>query len=559
MLSHVKKHIISKIIELADRPLEVNIKTLRQLLTLGKYGNGEITFCLPKEAEKLLGKEISLSNFNSDSVIAKVHETNSSTPETKLISFAINKNYFIKTIFSFGINNATNREKEHVLVEYSSPNIAKPFHIGHLRSTIVGNFVANCAHKMFGKVTRLNYLGDWGAQVGYVKVGLDDLGVSDKQLNEDPISILYKAYVHAHSQPGNLEKAKQIFSELEDDTCSQEQRDFWERVRQITMQNLKETYLDLGITFDEYFYESDYRKARIKELLIKLENCGIAKKRQLDGLLVLCPSSKVEIPLLREDGSSLYLSRDIAAAFDRLKKYNDCSKMYYVVDKSQEQHLANVAEAIFSLTGRDVIKHVPFGRVTGVSSRKGTTLLLQDILEKATVAMALQQRASDNSRTDDPEVTKILAVTTLMIYILRQARCRDFVFNWDNAMQGKGDTGVKLQYTHCRLCSLEEICGVEAPTVCEPDLLTEPLLLEIILEIARSEEVIQFSMENMESSNLVSYLFKLCNLLSRSLRHIAVKGQPKDIAQQRLLVFLKARQTLAECMSLLGLKPLRQM
>lgn len=85
---------------------------------------------------------------------------------------------------------------------------------------------------------------------------------------------------------GNLEKAKQIFSELEDDTCSQEQRDFWERVRQITMQNLKETYFDLGITFDEYFYESDYRKARIKELLIKLENCGIAKKRQLDGLLV---------------------------------------------------------------------------------------------------------------------------------------------------------------------------------------------------------------------------------------------------------------------------------
>lgn len=146
-----------------------------------------------------------------------------------------------------------------------------------------------------------------------------------------------------------------------------------------------------------------------------------------------------------------------------------------------------------------------------------------------------------------------------MVYILRQKRNRDFNFSWKNALQGSGDTGVKLQYTHSRLCSLEKKCNVTLPEEADPTALREPIVFDLIFEIARNLEVLQNSQEHLESSFLVSHLFKLCNLVSRGLKDLPVKGQNSDIAAQRLLIFYTARCTIASTMKILGLKPLNEM
>ncbi|KAK9511474.1 hypothetical protein O3M35_000122 [Rhynocoris fuscipes] len=285
MISLIKDHIISKIRGLINIPFEIAQKKLRPLINLEKFNNEEVIFVMSqKDVKSAMGNEVLPVKIETDSVLLKVFENGSSNDQ--ILSFSVDKNYFVKTLLS---NVGLPREKlknQHVLVEFSSPNIAKPFHIGHLRSTIVGNFVANCCKSLYGRVTKLNYLGDWGVQVGYVKAGLEDLNISTEQLSQDPIRLLYKAYVDAYNRNDTEERAKSFFSELEHGTCSEDNKVFWENVRELSMNNLRDTYSDLEIKFDEYCYESDYKIANIKELLKNLESHGVAKRKSPNDLLV---------------------------------------------------------------------------------------------------------------------------------------------------------------------------------------------------------------------------------------------------------------------------------
>ncbi|CAL4061320.1 unnamed protein product, partial [Meganyctiphanes norvegica] len=458
-------------------------------------------------------------------------------------------------------------QSQNVVVEYSSPNLAKPFHVGHLRSTIIGNFIANM-HASFGhQVTRINFLGDWGTQFGFLKYGYDAKKLNESDLNEDPIKKLYEVYVWANKEaekdPSIAEEAKHIFSQMEQGDT--EHLKAWNLFRNISIKEFEQTYRRLNVFFDEYHGESMYSAKKCDEITHMLEDKGLLEHLE-DGRKVYEVENGRKVTVVKSDGSTIYLSRDIAAAIDRERRYK-FDRHYYVVDNAQTDHFV----ALFSILKRlgfewsSGMQHVKFGRIQGMSSRKGTAVFLHHLLDEARELMAVKQQETLTTRTNKlkscVDTADHLAVTAVLVADMKQRRQRDYVFSWDKALQNTGDTGVKLQYVHCRLLSLEESCPDHLIDNVTPSIekLNEPEAIALIMEISRFDEVLFECYESLEPCVLVNYLFKLSNTINAAFKKLPVKTAPEEIAAARLSLLLAARHTLAAGMKILGLQPLSQM
>uniref|UniRef100_A0A0K8TDT7 Probable arginine--tRNA ligase, mitochondrial n=1 Tax=Lygus hesperus TaxID=30085 RepID=A0A0K8TDT7_LYGHE len=429
--------------------------------------------------------------------------------------------------------------------------------MGHLRSTIVGQFAANMLSRC-NNVTRINYLGDWGTQFGFVQKGLEMIQPTEQEMQEDPMSVLLAAYTKSYNTPEMIGQARDLFAKLEneDSNCIHE----WGKIKTVTLKHLCKIYEDLGIRYNEYCCESDYRASKIQKVIETLIEKQVAYYQNDQLVTNVCGNI---VPLLRQNKTTLYITRDVAAALDRMHRFK-CDNIFYVADKSQIQHFKNLAGILDKLGHQGVLEFLPFGRITGMSTRKGTSVLLSDIVEESVSKMAEQQKLSKNTRATDYETTRVLGLTGLQVYILKHGRMRDFVFDWSHALQGTGDSGVKVQYTHSRLFNLEERFNFDPfseninPSSCTASV-DDPSVLPLVLEIVRCDEVFRQSTDKMESSLVVNHLFKLCNLTSRTLKNLQVKDQDPTVSQHRLLLFHKARLKIKQCMELLGLMPLNKM
>jgi arginyl-tRNA synthetase len=276
---------------------------------------------------------------------------------------------------------------------YSSPNIAKPFHVGHLRSTIIGNFISNLTDFIDGHVVRINYLGDWGPQFGYTLLGLDEMKLDGSK--KFTIESLHKAYILANQMaiqdPSIHEKAKSLFNDLECGKSTSNINHLWNEFRSITIKELETIYKRLGIEFDEYDWESEYSIEKIQNVLKKLHKIGLLEFKS-DGSTVI-NSNNQEITILKNDNSTLYLTRDIAAALRRHKYYGS-EELYYVVDSTQSKHFYLLKSLITKINSKLNVHHVPFGRIHGMSSRKGEGVLLDQLLNKAKSIMNLKRKYS---------------------------------------------------------------------------------------------------------------------------------------------------------------------
>lgn len=290
-------------------------------------------------------------------------------------------------------------QRQKIIVEFSSPNIAKPFHVGHLRSTIIGNFIANLFAAFQNDVVRLNYLGDWGTQFGYLSIGMDMAKCSEQELKENPIHHLYHAYIRANklgdTDSSIAEQARNIFLDLENGRT--ENLDKWKSYRVHTVVELKGIYQRLGVEFDEYCWESDYKKSNIDNYLNRMVEKGVL---QLDdeGKLVTRTGGRC-VPIVKSDGTTLYLARDVAALNDRALRHQ-FNRMFYVVDHGQSDHF----QALFDMGRRmDVpeiggVEHIKFGRIQGMSTRRGNVVFLKDILDEARDIMQQKQVESASKR-----------------------------------------------------------------------------------------------------------------------------------------------------------------
>jgi arginyl-tRNA synthetase len=503
-----------------------------------------------------------------------------------------------------GLRNPSDPSKgrKKIIVEFSSPNIAKPFHAGHLRSTIIGGFIAKLYAAIGWDVWKMNYLGDWGKQYGLLANGYKKYG-SEEKLMQDPINHLFDVYVKINkdsaAQEGPIKELKEAIklkkekgedvNELEKDLAklvdasedelarryfkSMEDGDkealaLWERFRALSISKYEQTYARLNIDFDEYAGESKVAPEAIANVSKELAATKVSEES--DGAIIVDfekhGAKKLGKAIFqRKDGTPLYLTRDIAEIRARYDKYN-FDKMIYVVAAQQDLHLAQFFK-VTELSGHKDIaekcQHINFGMVRGMSTRKGTVKFLDDILRDVADKMHEVMRKNEKKyeQIEDPEkVADTLGITAVMVQDMSGKRINGYDFNLEAMTSFEGDTGPYLQYAHARLCSIERKSEVDMSKLLSANfsLLKEQHACDLIRLLAQWPDVVQNTVKTLEPATVLTYLFKMTHALSSSYDVLKVVGSEPELKEARMALYEAARQVLHNGMSLLGLNPVER-
>lgn len=455
-----------------------------------------------------------------------------------------------------------------VLVEFSSPNIAKPFHMGHLRSTIIGSFLSNLHEACGWKVVRMNYLGDWGRQFGLLAVGYRMYG-SEEELKKAPEAHLYDVYVKINKalveDKSLLEEARDYFRKMEEG--DPEAVAIWKRFRDSSIEKAKTVYRRLNIEFDIYSGESQVPLATIENVMKTLEERKLLMHDEGAILVDLTPYSKKlgKSMVRKKDGTSLYLTRDIGAAMERYKTYG-FDKMLYVVASQQDLHLAQLFKILELCGSEELAKkcfHITFGLVKGMSTRKGTAVFLEDILDQTKDSMheVMKRNAGKYEQVEDPERTAdLLGVAAVIVQDMSAKRVNNYDFSWDRMLSFEGDTGPYLQYAYSRLCSIERKANIPYQRLLDADMsvIIEPVGIDLMRVMATYPDVVMNALKTQEPSNIVTFLFKMTHVVSSCYEVLWVAGQDERIAIPRLALYVSARHVLGNGMRMLGLTPVER-
>ncbi|XP_061845417.1 probable arginine--tRNA ligase, mitochondrial isoform X2 [Colius striatus] len=475
-----------------------------------------------------------------DAVVSEI----SAGPGT--VNFKINRELLAKTVLQqvlkdgseYGVKSElfSRVPRQKTVIDFSSPNIAKKFHIGHLRSTIIGNFIANLKVALGHEVIRINYLGDWGMQFGLLGVGFQRFGNKEK-LESSPLQHLFEVYVQINkaAEDENTKKlAKDFFRKLEEH--DEQTLSLWKQFRDLSIEEYIRIYKRLGVHFDEYSGESFYQE-KSQEVLKLLEDKGLLQKTT-KGTAIVDLSENKDLSsfstVMRSDGTSLYITRDLAAAIDRVQKHS-FDTMIYVTDKSQRQHFQHLFQML-KLMGYDWAErcqHVSFGQIQGMKTRRGEVIFLEDVLNEVRLRMLQNMASAKTSKeVEDPaETAEKVGLAALIIQDFQGLLSSDYQFSWDRALQSHGDTGVFLQYTHARLHSLEKMHGNEPQTDINVTCLQEPSAISVLQHLLRYDEVLYRSSQDLQPKHIVSYLLTLSHLAAVAHKALPVKGSAPEVAQ----------------------------
>lgn len=525
---------------------------------------------LPTTGDIQLQTEDLARQLKPDNVVEDISAGNGA------INFTINRKLLVQKLLepfesennlAFGSNSEllNTCKRGTTLVEFSSPNIAKKFHAGHLRSTIIGNFIANLKQALGNNVIRMNYLGDWGMQFGLLGAGFTQFG-SHSKLRDNPLQHLFEVYVQVNKEAEHNEnlrqEARDFFRKLEEHDA--EAVCLWQRFRDITVEEYQHVYKRLGVHFDIYSGES-LHQSQAQEVVQQLQSRGLLKTTE-KGTGVVDISSSEDMSnvctVLRSDGTTLYITRDIAAAIDRKERYH-FTEMIYVTDKGQANHFQQLFQILSSLghSWSESCRHVPFGLVRGMKTRTGEVVFLEDVLDEARRRMLHNMsRTKTTKELEDPEdIAEKVGISALIIQDFTGPLQSDYNFNWNRVLQAQGDTGVFLQYTHARLCSLLQKNKDFESAAFDSSLLNEASAISIVQHLLRYDEVLHQCSQDLQPKHLVNFLLKLCHLIAAAHKELPVKGSPAKVAQARLRLFRGSRSVLASGMQLLGITPVNKM
>ncbi|KAE8163732.1 hypothetical protein BDV40DRAFT_131899 [Aspergillus tamarii] len=490
-----------------------------------------------------------------------------------------------------------------MIVEFSSPNIAKPFHAGHLRSTIIGGFLANLYTVMGWDVIKMNYLGDWGKQYGLLANGYKQFG-SEEALNKDPINHLFDVYVKINNivsqQEGPIkelkeqikakkeknedvaeleqelqklvdtsedESARRYFKSMEDG--NEEALALWRRFRDLSIQKYRQTYARLNIDFDVYSGESQIKNESMTAAYETMEKAGVSEKSEGAVIVDFTKHGAKKLGkaiIIRKDGTPLYLTRDIGAITERDEAYH-FDKMIYVVAAQQDLHLAQLFKITELMGHKDLAsrcQHVNFGMVRGMSTRKGTVKFLDDILRDVRDKMheVMKKNEEKYQQVENPEETAdILGITSVMVQDMSGKRINGYDFNLDAMTSFEGDTGPYLQYAHARLCSIirKSELNIEELGSANLDLLTETHATDLARMLSQWPDVLLNTTRTLEPTTILQYLWKMTHSLSSSYEVLKVVGSEPELKKARMALYESARQVLHNGMRVLGLSPVSRM
>lgn len=442
-----------------------------------------------------------------------------------------------------------------VVIDMSSPNIAKPMSMGHLRSTVIGNAIANLEKKVGYEPIRINHLGDWGTQFGKL-IEAYKLWGSEELVKADPIAELIKLYVRFHEEaeldPTLDDKGRAWFKKLEDGDA--EAVRLWEWFRSESLKEFNRVYDLLGVTFDSYNGEAFYND-KMDVVVDMLEDANLLK---VDNGATIVDLEKYDLPpalIKKSDGATLYMTRDLAAANYRKNTY-DFAKCIYVVGMEQSNHFKQLKAVLneLNLPWSEDIVHIPFGLITlngkKLSTRKGKIILLEGVLKEAT-ELALKQIEAKNPSLENKEaVAHAVGVGAVIFHDLKNDRTNNFDFALEEVVQFEGETGPYVQYTHARAMSILRKANHTVDTK-EAFSLTDDDAWEVLKLIENYPNVVRFAEEKCEPSAIAKYVINLAQAFNKYYAHTKVLVEDEAFNSRIALVQTTA-SILKQGLALLG-------
>lgn len=450
------------------------------------------------------------------------------------------------------------KRDETVCIDFSSPNIAKPFHYGHLRATVIGNALYLLLKSQGYNVVRINYIGDWGTQFGAVLAAWNRWG-EEKELEKDPITYLVELYQKFHEkelkEPGLHEEAKGWFQKLEKN--DPEALALWEKFKDASLEDFKRIYDLLGVEFDDWNGESYFRD-RAREVI---ELAKPVAERDEGALIVRVPG--VEAPLLLEktDGTSTYASRDLAAIKYRIEEY-DADRILYVVGAEQGMHFKQVFWTASRLGLEAGLEHVPFGLYLSpgggkLSTRRGTVVMLTNVLDDV-VQLAREMVEEKNPHVEDKDfVARTVAVSAILFGDLVNDRAKDVVFDKHKILEFEGDTGPYLQYTHARANSILRKSELAAEII--PEVLVQKQELALVKTLGLLPAKVEDAAATLKPHVIAQYLLEVGRRFNEFYQSCPVLQSDERVQKARLMLVQSTVQVLANGMRLLGMAPLDEM
>ncbi|TET21319.1 MAG: arginine--tRNA ligase [Candidatus Stahlbacteria bacterium] len=484
-----------------------------------------------------------------------------------------------------------------IVVDYCSPNIAKPLSVGHLRSTIIGQALINILRARGYRVVGINFLGDWGTQFGKLLYAFEQWG-NEKKLAEEPIQHLLELYVRFHKKakinPALEDDARAAFKRLQQG--GEKERALWQRFRGSSLEAFEKTVARLGVKFDHNWFESEFEE-RARELVDELLAKGIAEESE--GAIIirfkpLWPAESPEPPpaqpplvIRKSDGTTLYPTRDLASALERIERFQPVHRLLYAVASEQTLYFSQLWNALEEMRKRGFFKHakinqpgilkyIPFGMVslpTGkISTREGRIVYLDELLDEAErrAQEIIKEKNPDMPKDARAQVARKVGIGAVIYADLSQDRIKDIVFDWSKMLAFEGNSAPYLQYAAVRCARilakaspedrkrLEEPKDADIPRMVAE--IEEPESIELLMHLGRFPQAIAEAAERYAPHALASYLYDLAAALSRFYTEVPVLKAQTDAARLARLTLVEATgRVLRRGLALLGIETPEEM
>lgn len=515
------------------------------------------TFILAKQLRKApqmiasdLGEKI------SDEAFEKV------VPMGPYVNFFLNKEKFSNAVLTKII-----AEKNHfgdaslgmdktVTIDMSSPNIAKPISMGHLRSTVIGNALANIMAKIGYAPFKINHLGDWGTQFGKLIVAYKKWG-SEEAVQKAPIAELLRLYVDFHDQadekPELNDEARAWFKKLEEN--NEEALQLWSWFREESLKEFQKIYKMLEIDFDSYNGEAFYND-KMDKVVTLLEEKHLLKEDQGAEIVDLSAYDLNPALIKKSDGATLYITRDLAAAIYRKETY-DFAKSIYVVGNEQSIHFKQLKAVLkeIDFDWAEDIYHVPFGLITKdgkkLSTRKGKIVLLEEVLNEAIESAKVQIQEKNPNLANQEDVAKQVGIGAVVFHDLKNDRMNNFDFNLEEVVRFEGETGPYVQYAHARSHSLLRKANF-TPDETKAYALNDEESWEVVKLLQAYPATVLRAADKMEPSVIAKHAIQLAQAFNKYYASVKILAED-DQKESRLALVYAVATLIKEDLRLLGL------
>ena len=553
-MEEMKKYIASVIYNALDNE-DIKLEEIEEKVETPKdKKNGDFAYpCFNlakvlKKAPVMIGNELE-SKISTDEKIAKIENVNG------FLNFYLNSDNIVEktltTIVEQGEDYGKSNEGNgtNIIVEYSSPNIAKPFHLGHFRNTVLGKALYDLYETLGYNVTGLNHLGDWGRQFGIIIEGYKRFK-DEYNFDENPLDALSDIYVRMNKICKEDEKemdiARENFKKLEQG--DEETTKLWKYFREVSLKEYKRIYDLLGSKFDSYNGEAFYND-KMDEVIEILDKKGVLKDSQ-GAKVVEVGDNMPPCIVLKSNGSTIYATRDLAAILYRARTY-DFSKCIYITATEQILHfkqIFEVAKYIVDEKYQKGLMHVTYGMIrlkTGkMSTREGNVIYINDLIEEAIKKSKDIILAKNPELEDVDDVAKKIGIGALIFNYLKSGKNKDIIFDLDDTLRFDGETGPYIQYTYCRTKSILEKVGFDVSNINIENVdfskLASGQEVELVKQLQKYSDTIKKAAEEYEPSILARYLIEVATLFSRFYNECSVANEEDEKTKEARCILVYA-------------------